>query len=453
MKFRLTPLLLGIVILPIGAWAQNHMNMEMPMPLNEPTGSGTAWLPTSSPVHDHAFHFQVGEWNLMTHGDVYFRYTRQNANNEDKWSPGTLATVGNSLYPSKERGDDKIDFPNWAMVAADRTIFAEDRLIFRAMMSLDPWTEGREGYPLLFQSGEGLVDRQHAHDLFMELAATYKHHFNKNNHAYLYFGLPGEPALGPVAFMHRPSAWNDPDAPLAHHAQDATHITYGVGTLGWIYKTFKAEGSIFKGEEPDNARWNIEAPEFDSYSLRLTGNLFNAFTVQASGGYLQDTEPDAAGVDLFRGTASLDHNLRFGEDGNWASTAIYGFNTYVHGPHRGMANSVTLESNREFRRMALWGRWESLERLGGELDIPGSENRFLWVHALSAGAGMTVMKAMGMELILGGQGTACMMDKDLEPFYGEWPLSWEVFLNLRPAATRMESKGGHDGMDHRSMGM
>jgi len=158
---------LGILLVPAGIWAQMDMHrgeamekpmqmtMPMAMPLNEPTGSGTAWLPTSSPVHDHAYHSQVGKWNLMAHGEVYFRYTQQNANNQDKWSPGPKATAGNSLYPGLERGDETIDFPNWAMLQADRPVFAEDRLLFRGMMSLDPWTEGRTGYPLLFQSGDG----------------------------------------------------------------------------------------------------------------------------------------------------------------------------------------------------------------------------------------------------------------------------------------------------------
>ena len=147
------------------------MEMPMPMVLGEPEGSGTAWLPGSTPVHDHAYHLMAGPWNLMMHGALYGRYTRQNLNNEDKWGPLPAATAGTSLYPDLERGEDKTEFPNWAMVAADRAVMGDDRLLFRAMMSLDPWTEGREGYPLLFQSGEGLVDRQHAHDLFMELAA------------------------------------------------------------------------------------------------------------------------------------------------------------------------------------------------------------------------------------------------------------------------------------------
>ena len=33
-------------------------------------------------------------------------------------------------------------------------------------------------------------------------------------------------------FMHRPSAADDPFAPLGHHWQDATHEAFGVVTTG-----------------------------------------------------------------------------------------------------------------------------------------------------------------------------------------------------------------------------
>jgi hypothetical protein len=469
MKSTGIALALSALLFRTAPWAQSamdmHMDMDapmqdgasmgMPLPLNQPTGSGTAWAPGDSPVHDHAFHSQVGEWNIMAHGDIYFRYVRQNANHEEKWRPDAAATAGNSDYPDRERGGDKLDFPNWAMVVADRPVSGGDRLLFRAMISLDPWTEGKTGYPLLAQSGEGLVDRQHPHDLFMELAAMYKHRFDADNDAFLYFGLPGEPALGPVAFMHRPSAWNNPDAPLAHHTQDATHITSGVATLGWIHGKYKVDGSLFRGREPDGDRLDIETPGFDSYSLRLTGNVSKSFSAQVSGGYLRDTEPDEPGVDVFRGTASLDHSVRLGEDGVWSGSIIYGFNDFVHGAVSGTTHALTLEADRDFRKTALWGRWESVERLSGELDVPGPENRFSWVHALTAGAGVTVAKAGGMELFLGAQGTVNAMDEGLEPSYGAWPVSGEIFLKLGPAAMKMGSHGHHSdsGMDMGGMEM
>jgi len=73
------------------------------------------------------------------------------------------------------------------------------------MMSLDPLTESGRGYPLLFQSGESwhdqpLHDRQHPHDLFDELSISIRRNLI-TIFRYLYFGYPGEPALGPPTFI------------------------------------------------------------------------------------------------------------------------------------------------------------------------------------------------------------------------------------------------------------
>ena len=127
--------------------------------------------------------------------------------------------------------------------------------------------EGGKGYPLLFQTGETykgepLIDRQHPHDLFSELSLSYSHAFTKNVDAFVYVGYPGEPALGPVTFMHRPSALDNPNSPISHHWVDATHITFGVATIGIRVGKFKIEGSSFTGREPDEDRYNFDKAKF-----------------------------------------------------------------------------------------------------------------------------------------------------------------------------------------------
>ena len=174
-------------------------------------GSGTSWLPDSSPMYGKMFMF--GDDMLMLHGAIFPRYTNV----------------------STRRGDDRIDAPNWIMGMYSHPLGDSTQIGGRLMMSLDPLTEGGRGYPLLFQTGESwhdqpLHDRQHPHDLFDELSMSLSQKFDHDFSAYIYFGYPGEPALGPPAFMHRPSAMDDPDAPIGHHWQDSTHITFGVAT-------------------------------------------------------------------------------------------------------------------------------------------------------------------------------------------------------------------------------
>src|SRR2546430_733865 len=217
-----------------------HSSIDLADPMSR-EGSGTSWLPDSSPMYGRMFMF--GDNMLMLHGAIFPRYTNV----------------------STRRGDDRIDAPNWFMAMYSHPLWNNAQFGSRLMMSLDPLTEGGRGYPLLFQSGESwhdqpLHDRQHPHDLFDELSVSLSQKFDYDLSAYVYFGYPGEPALGPPTFMHRPSAIDDPDAPLGHHWQDSTHVTFGVATAGLVWRNLKIEGSIFTGPEPDEDRYKLDEP-------------------------------------------------------------------------------------------------------------------------------------------------------------------------------------------------
>src|SRR6476661_3731748 len=229
-----------------------HSSIDLADPMSR-EGSGTSWLPDSSPMYGKMFMF--GEDMLMLHGAIFPRYTNV----------------------STRRGDDRIDAPNWLMGMFSHPLGDSAQLGVRLMMSLDPLTEGGRGYPLLFQSGESwhdqpLHDRQHPHDLFDELSLSYSQKFTQDFSGFIYFGYPGEPALGPPTFMHRISAMDDPDAPLGHHWQDSSHVTFGVATAGLVWRTVKIEGSVFTGREPDEDRYDFDRPRFDSASGRISWN-------------------------------------------------------------------------------------------------------------------------------------------------------------------------------------
>jgi hypothetical protein len=186
------------------------------------------------------------------------------------------------------------------------------------MLSMEPATIGRPGYPLLLQTGETadgrtpLIDRQHPHDLFMELAGTLSVAHGARS-AFVYAGLPGEPALGPPAFRHRFSAREFPAAPITHHWLDSTHISWGVVTAGAIAGPLKLEASAFRGREPDEHRWDFEAPKLDSHALRLSWNPTAAWALQASHGHLRSPEALEPGVDQDRSTVSAMRHFTGGE--------------------------------------------------------------------------------------------------------------------------------------------
>lgn len=389
---------------------------HLPMSRN---GSGTSWNPDATPMY--AYMFSKGNWNFMAHGGVFLRYT-----NQDIFEAGT-------------RGDSKFDAPNWFMLMAQRKVSRKGLFNFNLMMSLDPITE-ESGYPLLFQSGETyqgkpLVDRQHPHDLFSELSVAYTHCFSEDIDLTGYLGFPGEPTIGPTAFMHRISSMNNPDAPLGHHWQDASHIQFGVATLGLRYKKVKVEGSNFTGREPDENRYNFDKPLFDSYSYRLQFAPTRNYVLQFSQGFLTSPEATAPGEDVTRTTASVLQSKTLSPEKHFTSALIWGYNKKAdHAEH-----SVLLEGNYQCRKMAYYGRYEFIQKDSDELQITENHgtgdhahHELFNVHALTLGTNRSIAQFWKLNLALGLQGTVYSPEKSLHEVYGKIPVSGQVYLRLVP---------------------
>src|SRR5205807_2759984 len=134
------------------------------------------------------------------------------------------------------------------------------------------------------------VDRQHPHDLFMELSASYSHKLSDKDSIFFYAGLPGEPAFGPPAFMHRLSIMDSPEAPISHHWLDSTHIVFGVLTTGFVHDDWKLEVSQFTGREPDQNRYDFDPIRLDSTAARASWNPDPRWSVQVSWGHLNSPE-------------------------------------------------------------------------------------------------------------------------------------------------------------------
>src|SRR5205085_220934 len=265
--------------------------------------SGTAWQPDTS---EHVgIHVMSGDWTLMAHGVV------------------NLVTD----HQSGPRGDDKAFVSGMLMGMAQHPL-GNGTLQLKAMLSPDPLM-GPNGYPLLLASGETangrdrLIDRQHPHDLFMELSASVSQDIGPKSSALLYAGLPGEPAFGPPAFMHRLSILDSPEAPITHHWLDSTHISFGVVTAGVVHGDWKLEASRYNGREPDQHRYDIETGKLDSTAARLAWNPTANWSVQASWAQEKSPEQLEPEVDQRKWSASAIYTVPF-RDGWWSTTAAWG---------------------------------------------------------------------------------------------------------------------------------
>src|SRR2546423_9376683 len=374
-----------------------HEHASMPNMTSDATSallmrqaSGTSMNPGAAPMHmTMTMH---GDWMLMLHGAAFV----------------------SQVVQSGPRGGDKLFSTNWAMGMAERPL-GGGRLMFRSMLSLEPLTVGRK-YPELFQTGEKVIDGQHPHDFFMEVAAEYARPLTANTIGYIYAAPFGDPALGPVAYPHRASAAEIPQATLSHHVQDSTHIAGSVVTIGTQSGMFGYAVSGFHGREPDQHRWDIDTGRIDSWSARVTFDPTPNVTAQISTGHLTRPEELEPG-NIQRTTASIAYSTAA-----WNTSLIVGHNDRSEGR---TTNAFVAESVFKFGGVNyLTGRGEIVDK--DEL-IAGENVR---VKALTIGYSRDVfaMTAVGANV------TKYSIPDSIKPPYGSSPRSLYIFVRWRGSA-------------------
>jgi len=345
------------------------------------------------------------------------------------------------------RGETEVKAPNWWMGMFERRV-GRGTLTLDAMLSLDAATVGAQGYSHIFQVGEtyqgnALIDHQHPHDFLMQAAAIWRQPFLRGTTLTLVGAPVGEPALGPVAFMHRSSAVENPMSPLGHHTMDSTHISMGVLTASIEKGAFQVESSVFHGGEPDENRWDLMDPgALDSWSVRGGWRPSHEWSGQVSYGYLTHPEALEEG-DEKRATASLSWDRRR-PGGSTALTLAWGRNWKLGGKY----DALLAEMTRQYGwRGSIYWRAEVVQveddvlRTGvhtfqggrklAHVVLPGSRS---FVGAFTLGGTKTIWQPRGWDAAVGGQVTGYGVPAMLSPFYGEMPWSFQLFVRVRPPA-------------------
>ncbi|MFM8498672.1 MAG: hypothetical protein ACKOAN_01495 [Chakrabartia sp.] len=368
-------------------------------------GSGTARLPgLEGGMHD--LHLATGDWMVMAHGSLSTQYTDH----------------------SDPRGDDKLYATSMAMVTGSKDT-DWGRIQLKSMFSLEPLMSNR-GYPNLFATGETagglpLVDRQHPHDLFMELAGRVDFNMSAKSDVFLYGGPVGEPALGPSAFMHRGSAAFNPEPPITHHWFDSTHITYGVATAGYFSPKLQVEASLFTGKEPDERRWNIETPRFDSWSARATFTPSPNWAMQISHGQLKEPEASHAHEDEKRTTASVHYANAKG------LSAMLAFSAKKR-DHAETLTAWLAEANWNLAAShSVFGRVENVrnDELFPDHADPRHDTAYR-VTKMQAGYAYRLPITGPLSLAVGGSASAYLKPAALDAVYGKNPWGYTLFAKL-----------------------
>lgn len=327
------------------------------------------------------------------------------------------------------------------MVMEQHRLFS-GTILFRQMFSAESLTSPHPGFPLLFQTGETyhgqpLIDHQHPHNVFAELSVLYTVPVDQKVSWLFYGGPSAEPALGPVTYIHRQSASEDPAAPLGHHLQDSTHTSFGVVTTGFIFNNsklghFKVEGSAFNGHEPNEQRWSIQLAPLNSWSFRGSAAPTRNWTAQYSYGRLMHPEALDPNNER-RQTASLEYNRglsggKLGE-GSWATSLVWGRK------HKELDNTTQntylLESTLNFlARNYAYTRLELVDK--DELFPQVITHPAYRIGAYTFGGVRDLLHNQHWQLGLGGDVTFYSKPAVVDPVYGNAPVSFHVFVRVRP---------------------
>jgi hypothetical protein len=335
------------------------------------------------------------------------------------------------------RGEGKAESVNWLMLMEEHKL-GGGSILFREMFSAESLTSPHPGFPELFQTGETyhgqpLVDHQHPHNVFSELAMYYTRPIN-NQVSWLFYGAAaGEPALGPVAYMHRASVSELPLAPLSHHLQDSTHTSFGVVTTGLVVTRFKLEASVFNGREPDEKRYSIQFAPLDSWSARLSIAPSRNWTAQYSYGRLEHPEALEPGSQR-RQTASVEYVRPFAK-GSWATSAVWGRVHKEFDNHD--LNGYLLETTANFKgRNYAFSRMELVDK--DELFPNNPSLPSFRIGAYTFGGARDLVQSRLWQLAMGADLTFYSKPSTLDSAYGANPISFQVFLRVRPALNHHE---------------
>jgi hypothetical protein len=378
--------------------------------------SGTSENPAGWPMPMIMTHF--GNWNTMFMGLGFL----------------------SDIQQSGPRGGDKLYSTNWVMASTEHRVGTNDAFQAELMLSLEPATVTNRSYPLLFQTGETaygkpLTDAQHPHNFIMALGFHYVHQIAEDITLDLYFAPVGDPALGPVAYPHRASAMELPEAPISHHWQDSTHVADDVVTAGLQYKKFKFEASGFYGSEPGENRWIIQQGPTNSWSGRIWFLPTKYWAAQVSAGRLTHPEALEPG-DQTRVTASVEY-VRPMPGGSWASTLSWG-RVHSTATLRNL-NSYLAESELPLtRRNFITGRAELVDKddlfandleLQEQLDVLyGSTFR---IGAYTVGYTRDIDLFRSVETGIGVNFSAYSLPNAIKPYYGDRPVGGNIFIRVQ----------------------
>ena len=331
----------------------------------------------------------------------------------------------------KFRDFDEVESQNWVMargppqfralaIAAGHHALARGGHADRSRIA--PGLSDRGNLP-----GAPLIDYQHPHDLVMNLGGS----GDDDGRPYDYPCrrlCRGRSAAGSPAFMHRPSAAENPQSPLAHHYLDSTHITPGVVRGGIGRNGFRLDAGVFRGREPDDNRTDFDLGALDSFAVQLSW-AGGPWSAQVSNGWLTQPEP-VTPYDATQTTASVAY-FAGDERRSTAWLAAFGQKREFHGNFEGYLLEGTW---RRRARHTLYSRaeWVIKDILDAGYHPIGTPHthRKSPIGAISMGYVNDLVRGRFGMFGVGGDVTGYSTASNLQDWSGS-PWSFHVFVRYR----------------------
>ncbi len=417
---------------PPPAGIHEHVAVSAPLLTPPREASGTAWLPTVTPMY--GVHSPWHGWDIRLNGAAFVQALYEP---RDRHRTGGVSTS-------------QAASANWVMLMARRSV-GRGRFGIRTMFSAEPWTVPGCGSLNFLATGEvcdgdSIHDRQQAHDLFMELAVDYDRVVHGDWRWQIYAGLAGEPALGPPGYLHRASAMANPIGPITHHWLDSTHVTFGLVTVGVHNQRWKAETSVFNGREPDESRIDVDVGAFDSFAARLSFLATERLALQASAGRLREARTHfnfRSEQPVTRMTASAAYHVPFGAERIWATTLGFGWNHAREAVSLDTVDATTaaalLESSVTLsNRHTVFGRAELAAMPAHHLHAFEYSTSVFAIGKVQLGYLRHLNATRGVVPGIGGSIGVSLLPPQLAPHYsGRVAPSFSVFFSLQAARHQM----------------
>lgn len=347
------------------------------------------------------------------------------------------------------RGVDQFAAPNMFMIDAGRAVGTGQFFNVELMGTAELWTYPYHGYPELLQIGEErsdgtpFIDAQHPHSSpVMGLTLSDTVTLRDSETLKLFFAPRGESTDGPIVYMHRESARDNPDAPLGHHVgQDVGHISSTVLGARLDVGRWAVEASGFNGTEPDPTRVALPFAPINSEAFRITYLISPEHRAMASVAHVEQSDPEYPGTtSATRISASVYDHLALTGLGPIDHTFIIG--SIKRQPRDASLTSFLDEAVVNHGRSDYWERIEVLQRLPSELDIPTppaivGANDSRWIAAMTVGYTRWISSSSWLQLGVGSSLTMDVVPPEWASTYGHrTPLTVRVIFQVRGSSRR-----------------